>query len=212
VNFSLDSLDPEKFHRLTRWGSLEDVWVGIQAAEEAGLVPIKINVVVVRNYSEPEILALAGITLERDWQVRFIEMMPFGGATEFQRSNVVTTYEVQQAIEREYGPLEIINGGSLDGEARIYKIPSSLGSVGFISTVSAPFCSTCTRVRLTADGRLRLCLLDELEVDLLTPLRQGADHAELRELIVDAIWNKPWGNHLAEGTIPLNRAMSEIGG
>ena len=212
VNFSLDTLDPEKFHRLTRWGTLNDVWAGIEAAEAAGLAPIKINAVVVRSYSEPDVVSLAGITRERAWQVRFIEMMPFGGATEFQRSNLVSSQEVISLIENEYGTLEIVDSGRLDGEARVYRLPNGRGTVGFISTVSQPFCFTCTRVRLTADGRLRLCLLHEREVDLLTPLRAGASPVELRSLILDAIWNKPWGNGLADGIIPLNRVMSEIGG
>lgn len=212
VNFSLDTLDPEKFHRLTRWGTLNDVWAGIEAAEAAGLSPIKINTVVVRGYSEPDVVSLAGITRERAWQVRFIEMMPFGGATEFQRSNLVSSQEVISLIENEYGTLEIVDSGRLDGEARVYRLPNGRGTVGFISTVSQPFCFTCTRVRLTADGRLRLCLLHEREVDLLTPLRAGASPVELRSLILDAIWNKPWGNGLADGIIPLNRVMSEIGG
>ncbi len=212
VNFSLDTLDPDKFHRLTRWGTLDDVWAGIEAAEAAGLVPIKINTVVVRSYSEPDVVSLAAVTRERAWQVRFIEMMPFGGATEFQRSNVVSSQEAIQLIENEYGTLEVVDGGRLDGEARVFRLPNGRGTVGFISTVSQPFCSTCTRVRLTADGRLRLCLLHEREIDLLTPLRAGASLDELRSLILDAIWNKPWGNGLADGIIPLNRVMSEIGG
>jgi cyclic pyranopterin phosphate synthase len=212
VNFSLDTLDSEKFHRLTRWGSLQDVWAGIAAAEEAGLAPIKINAVVVREYSERDVVDLARLTFEKAWQIRYIEMMPFGGATEFQRSNVVTSSEVQERIEAVFGLLESVNGGQLDGEARIYRLLGAIGTVGFISTVSQPFCSSCTRARLTADGRLRLCLLHEREVDLLTPLRNGASLAELRQLILDAIWNKPWGNGLAEGLIPLNRTMSEIGG
>ncbi|MGW8251281.1 MAG: GTP 3',8-cyclase MoaA [Anaerolineales bacterium] len=212
VNFSLDSLDPDKFHRLTRWGTLNDVWAGIEAAEAVGLVPIKLNAVVVRNYSEQDIVSLAALTLKRAWQVRFIEMMPFGGATDFQRSNLVSSQEVQWLIERQFGLLEPVNAGRLDGEARLYKLPNGVGTLGFISTVSQPFCSTCTRARLTADGRLRLCLLDEYEVDLLTPMRAGASQAKLRRLILEAIWNKPWGNGLANGTIPLNRVMSEIGG
>lgn len=212
VNFSLDTLDREKFHRLTRWGSIEDVWAGIEAAEGAGLVPIKINAVVVRDYSENDVNQLARLTLEKAWQVRFIEMMPFGGITEFQRSNIVTSQDVRERIEAEFGPLESVNGGKLEGEARLYQIPGARGTIGFISTVSQPFCSSCTRARLTADGRLRLCLLHEREVDLLTPLRTGVTTSELRQLILDAIWNKPWGNGLAEGLIPLNRVMSEIGG
>jgi cyclic pyranopterin phosphate synthase len=91
-------------------------------------------------------------------------------------------------------------------------LPEGRGDIGFISTISQPFCASCTRARLTADGRLRLCLLREDEVDLLTPLRAGASHREMRQLVLEAIWRKPWGNRLAQGEVPLNRAMSEIGG
>lgn len=212
ANFSLDTLDAEKFRRLTRRGSLEDVWEGIHAAEQAGLTPIKVNTVVVRDYSESDVIGLAGLTVEHPWQVRFIEMMPFAGATDFQLAGVVRTEEVKAKIEMVYGPLEPLNGSKLDGEAQIFRIPGGAGEIGFISTVSQPFCSTCTRVRLTADGRLRLCLLHEREVDLLTPLRSGMSERGLRQLISDSIWQKPWGNGLAEGLVPLNRAMSQIGG
>jgi cyclic pyranopterin phosphate synthase len=108
--------------------------------------------------------------------------------------------------------LEAVNEGNLDGEASLFRLPGAKGDIGFISSVTAPFCATCTRARLTADGILRMCLLREKEIDLLTPLRSGASVDELRNLILDAIWNKPWGHGLAEGIIPLNRAMSEIGG
>jgi cyclic pyranopterin phosphate synthase len=212
VNFSLDTLDPERFHRLTRRGSLQEVWAGVHAAEQAGLLPIKLNCVVVRGYSDEEVVPLARLTLEHPWQVRFIEMMPFAGATDFQRAQIVTAEEIIQRIEAEVGRLEELNGGKLDGEARLYRLINALGTVGFISTVSKPFCASCTRARLTADGRLRLCLLREEEVDLLTPLRAGASDSELRQLILDGIWEKPWGNLLAEGVVPLNRVMSEIGG
>ncbi len=110
------------------------------------------------------------------------------------------------------GPLEAVNGGALDGEARIYRLPGALGELGFISSVSLPFCASCTRARLTADGKLRLCLLREKEVDLLKPLRQGASLEDLRQIILDGIWQKPWGHGLAQGDVPLNRVMSEIGG
>jgi cyclic pyranopterin phosphate synthase len=212
ANFSLDTLNAEKFRQLTRRGSLEDVWAGIRAAEEAGLLPIKVNAVIVRGYNEDDLLDLARLTLQRPWQVRFIEMMPFAGATDFQRGQMVRADEVQLNIERGIGPLEVVNGGKLDGEARLYRFPGGQGTLGFISTVSQPFCSTCTRARLTADGRLRLCLLQEREVDLLTPFRSGASQEHLRELILEGIWNKPWGNGLAEGFVPMNRTMSEIGG
>jgi cyclic pyranopterin phosphate synthase len=212
VNISIDTLDPEKFQRLTRWGSVEDVWAGIRAAEEAGLMPIKLNAVVVRGYNENDLPDLARLTLKYPWQVRFIEMMPFAGATDLQMGQVITTAEMKDRIETIHGPLETANNGELDGEARIYRLPGALGDIGFISSVTAPFCALCTRARLTADGRLRLCLLREGEVDLLTPLRAGASLDELRSLVLDGIWDKPWGHGLADGLIPLNRVMSEIGG
>ena len=212
VNISVDTLDTEKFRQLTRWGKLEDVWQGIQAAEEAGLTPIKLNAVIVEGYNEHEVVDLARLTLEHAWQVRFIEMMPFAGATDLQTSQVVTAAQVQAVIGGAFGRLEPVNDGKLDGEARIYRLPGARGEVGFISSVSQPFCAACTRARLTADGRLRLCLLREGEVDLLTPLRSGASDMELRQIIVDGVWRKPWGHGLAEGLIPLNRVMSEIGG
>ncbi len=212
VNVSLDTLNPAKFKRLTRWGRLEDVWAGILAAEEAGLTPIKINAVVVRGYNEDDVVDLARLTLDHPWQVRFIEMMPFAGVTDLQIRHVVTAEEIKERIEDSLGDLELANEGQLDGEARVYRLPNARGEVGFISSVTQPFCASCTRARLTADGRLRLCLLREKEVDLLTPLRAGASLDELRDLILEGVWNKPWGHGLADGVIPLNRVMNQIGG
>ncbi|MBT3189480.1 MAG: GTP 3',8-cyclase MoaA [Anaerolineae bacterium] len=212
VNISIDTLDPEKFKRLTRWGKVNEVLEGIEAAEEAGLTPVKLNAVVVTGYNESDVVPLAGLTAKHAWQVRFIEMMPFAGATEFQLTQMVTAAQIREQIEATYGPLEIVNGGKLDGEARLFRLQNGLGDIGFISSVTSPFCSSCTRARLTSDGVLRLCLLRENEIDLLTPLRAGANLEELRALILDAVWDKPWGHGLQEGAIPLNRVMSEIGG
>jgi cyclic pyranopterin phosphate synthase len=212
VNFSLDTLNPDKFRRLTRRGALDEVLAGIAAAEQAGMIPIKINAVAVRDYSDADAVELARLTLSHAWQVRFIEMMPFAGATEFQQSLVVSSVEIMERLEAAIGRLEAVNGGALDGEARLYRLPGAKGDIGFISTVSQPFCASCTRLRLTADGRLRLCLLREDEVDLLTPLRAGAADEELRAMILAAAWRKPWGNRLAQGETPLNRVMSQIGG
>lgn len=212
VNVSIDTLDPAKFKRLTRWGKLEDVWEGVLAAEKAGLAPVKLNAVVVKGYNEDDVVDLAGLTIAHPWQVRFIEMMPFAGATDLQINQVITMKQIQENIESEFGKLEVVNGGKLDGEAQVFHIKEAKGDVGFISSVTHPFCSACTRARLTSDGKLRLCLLREKEVDLLTPLRAGATLEELRKLILDGIWGKPWGHGLADGVIPLNRVMSEIGG
>ena len=212
VNVSVDTLNADKFHRLTRWGTLDDVWQGVVAAEQAGLTPIKLNAVVVKGYNEDDVIDLARLTYEHRWQIRFIEMMPFAGVTDVQTGQVITAAQIQSRIESSLGAMQPSNDGKLDGEARIFQLPGASGNVGFISSVTNPFCESCTRARLTADGRLRLCLLRENEVDLLTPLRAGASLEELRRIILDGIWSKPWGHGLAQGVIPLNRVMNEIGG
>ncbi|MGA2820223.1 MAG: GTP 3',8-cyclase MoaA [Anaerolineales bacterium] len=218
VNVSLDTLDPERFHRITRWGRLDKVWAGIVAAERAGLAPIKINAVVVRGFNEQDLPAMAALTLEHPWQVRFIEVMPFAGPSELQQGSVVPAAEMMHAIEQALGPLEpLLEEGSpgrpiLDGEARLYRLSQAEGTLGFISSVTQPFCAQCTRARLTADGRLRLCLLREKEVDLLSPLRAGASIEEIEKRILEGVWFKPWGHGLAHNVFAHNRVMNEIGG
>lgn len=212
VNVSIDTVNPEKFKRLTRWGKVEDVWAGIEAAEAGGM-EVKLNAVVVRGYNDHEdVVELARLTREKPWQVRFIEMMPFGEITDFQLAGVVTEEELRETISADLGPLELVNNGELDGEARLYQLEGAAGTLGFISSVTQPFCASCNRARLTADGRLRLCLLRENEVDLMTPLRKGASDDELKSTITEAIWWKPWGHGLDDDIVPLNRVMSEIGG
>lgn len=212
VNVSIDTLDADRFKRITRWGSLEDVWDGLLEAERVGMTPMKLNAVVVRGYNEQDVAELAGLTLKHPWQMRFIEMMPFGEVSGFQQAQVVTEAEMKDLIETQHGPLTPVNDGKLDGEARLYRLPGGLGDVGFISSVTVPFCASCTRARLTADGKLRMCLLREYEVDLLTPLRAGASLDELQALIKKAVYHKPWGHGLAQNLVPMNRVMSEIGG
>lgn len=212
VNVSIDTLDPDKFHRITRWGHLDDVWAGIEAAERAGLTPIKLNAVVVRGFNENDVTELAKLTLANPWQVRFIEMMPFGEVADFAQRQIVSDQEIRERIAMDFMPLELLDEGRLDGEARIYQFPNARGTVGFISSVTQPFCASCNRARLTADGLLRLCLLRDKEVDLLTPLRQGASEADIKKIILDGIWHKPWGHGLAQDVIPLTRVMSQIGG
>ncbi len=212
VNISIDTLDPERFKRITRWGTLDEVWDGIEAAERAGLTPIKLNAVVVRGFNDQDVTELAKLTLDHDWQVRFIEMMPFGDVATFAQEQIITDAQIRERIAGEYMPLELSNSGKLDGEARIYRFPGAKGEVGFISTVSAPFCATCNRARLTADGVLRLCLLRDKEVNLLGPLRAGASEEDLKDIILEGIWWKPWGHALAEDEIPVKRVMSQIGG
>jgi GTP 3',8-cyclase len=209
VNISLDSLNSEHFHRLTHSGNLEVVWRGIQAAEAAGLTPIKLNTVVVRGWNDEDVFELARLTLEHDWQVRFIELMPFAGPKAFQLNQRVTEEELKQKISPALGGM---TEESLDGEARIYRLEGARGRLGFISSISHPFCADCTRARLTADGKLRLCLLRDQEIDLLSSLRAGANLEDLRQRIVEGLWLKPWGHGLAEGVTPEDRSMNEIGG
>ena len=212
VNISIDTLNPEKFKTVTRWGKVDDVLDGIDAAREAGL-GIKLNAVVVRDYNDKEdVVDLARLTLVQPWQIRFIEMMPFGSVSDFQKSYVVSEEELLNTISQDLGPLTSVNGGKLDGEARLYQLEGAKGTLGFISSVTMPFCAGCSRARLTADGRLRLCLLRDSELDVITPLRGGADDGVLTEMLTEAIWWKPWGHGLDQDVIPLNRVMSEIGG
>lgn len=212
VNISIDTLDAEKFHRITRWGYLDDVWRGIYAAEEAGLTPIKLNAVIVRHFNDgQDMIDLAQLTVENDWEVRFIEMMPFGQVSDFQQTNVVTYAEMKARIEAHFGPLEEASYDYVD-PSRPFRIQGAMGTLGFISSVTEPFCQGCGRMRLTADGKLRLCLLRDDEVDLLTPLREGASWNELRALMRDGAYHKPWGHELSAGKFAENRAMNQIGG
>jgi cyclic pyranopterin phosphate synthase len=212
ANISIDTLNPDKFHRITRWGHIDDVWRGIRAAEAAGLTPLKLNSVVVRHFNDGEdMIDLARLTLENDWDVRFIEMMPFGEISDFQQTNVVSFYEMHQRVEAVFGPLEEASYDFVD-PSRPFRIRGAMGTLGFISSVTEPFCQGCGRVRLTADGKLRLCLLRDDEVDLLTPLRAGASFDELRVLMREGSFHKPWGHGLAKGYFAENRVMNQIGG
>ncbi|MCS7256144.1 MAG: GTP 3',8-cyclase MoaA [Thermomicrobium sp.] len=211
INVSLDTLDPQRYRIITRGGRIEKVWAGIAAAEDAGLSPIKLNAVVVRGFNDDEVPALAGLTLERPWQVRFIEVMPLEGVAEVHDTGLVTSAETRARIEAVYGPLEQLDA-PLSDPARVYRIPGAKGTIGFISPVSEPFCAFCNRIRLTADGKLRLCLLRADEVDIRELVRSGASDEALMERIRAAVWRKPWGHGLREGDRRTGRGMSQIGG
>jgi cyclic pyranopterin phosphate synthase len=211
VNVSLDSLDAEKFRKITRWGNVDDVLAGLAAAEAAGLGPIKLNAVIVRGFNDDDVVALARLTQTRPWVVRFIEMMPFGSVAGFQQNAYVPSAETRAKIEAALGPLEALDLSGYD-PARTYRLAGAPGTVGFVSSVSQPFCAQCGRLRLTAEGKLRLCLLRDDEADLRTPLRAGAPYEEIRERFRAAAYRKPWGHGLARNVIPRKRVMSQIGG
>ena len=211
VNVSLDTLDPEKFARITRGGRVEQVTAGIAAAETAGLLPIKINAVIVRGFNDEDVVPLAALTLSRPWDVRFIEMMPFGSVGDFAEAGVVKSEEAMAKIEATLGPLAPLDLSGGD-PARTYRLPDAQGRLGFISPVSQPFCAKCGRLRLTADGKLRLCLLRDDEADLLTPLREGKPYEEIKALFYAAAFRRPFGHALAEAMYPQARVMIQIGG
>ena len=212
INVSIDTLNPKKFQEITRWGNLNDVWRGINEAEAVGL-EIKINAVVVRGFNDGEdAIELARLSVDHGWQIRFIEVMPFGRISEFQQAHMVPEEELRATIGAALGPLRLLNEGQLDGEARLYSLDGAKGSLGFISSVTKPFCGGCNRARLTADGKLRLCLLRDKELDLMPFVRTDADDEEIKALIKNSIWYKPWGHGLADHIFPQKRVMSEIGG
>jgi cyclic pyranopterin phosphate synthase len=211
VNISIDSLDPQKFRQMSRGGSLEEVWAGIEAAVAAGLEPIKLNAVVVRGMNDEEVVQLAALTLQHKWEFRFIEVMPLTGVAGLANEGVISSAELIARIEAAFGPLESLGHASSD-PARRYRIPGAPGKLGFISSVTDPFCATCNRMRLTADGRLHLCLLRDDEVDLRAAIRNGATQDQVEQIIRHAVQIKPWGHGLPEGVLPTLRGMSQLGG
>ncbi len=213
VNVSLDTLQPARFHNITRLGRLEDVLDGIEAARKAGLEPIKINTVVIRGMNDDEVVDFARKTMEVEWNVRFIEMMPVGnGVAADWRERVVTAVEIREKIETVLGALEPASVSAGNGPARYYRLPGASGTLGFITPISEHFCSRCNRLRLTADGQLRPCLLSDREIDLRAPLRQGAGVERIKALLLQGIESKPAHHRLDEWERPENRVMSEIGG
>lgn len=212
VNIHVDSLSKDSIAKIMRLGTFDKAWAGIEAAEEAGLTPIKLNAVITRGYNDEAAVDLARLTLKRPWQIRFIELMPFAGPTEIQLEHYVSSQEVKSWIESEVGPLFEVNNGSLDGEARLYRLAGSEGTVGFISPVSNPYCDDCNRLRLTADGRMRMCLLSDKEINFKDTLRGGGTHRDLVALFERAIGAKPVGHELKHGVHPEQRTMSQIGG
>jgi len=214
VNVSLDTLDPERFRRITRHGRLQDVLAGVHAALEAGLSPVKVNVVVGRGINEDEIDRFVEMTEKDPVHVRFIELMPVGDTDFFSVDRWVPLGEMMERA----APLEPLNwkqrpaGG---GPARYYRRPGSAGTVGFISALSRRFCSSCNRVRLTAGGMLVTCLDSSGGTDLVTPLRNGAGPGVIGRLIVNTVSKKPAGHTMhgrINGRVAHTRFMCQIGG
>jgi GTP 3',8-cyclase len=214
INIHVDSLHADRVRRVMRFASLDEVWAGIQAAEIAGLTPIKINAVVVRDYNEQDVVELAAQTIERDWHVRFIELMPLGGGecARLSLSQYVPNPETRDRIETALGPLTPLPPRDVSDESRNFRLPGARGVVGFISPVSEPYCGTCNRMRLTADGKFHLCLLNDDELDVKSALRNGGGIEAVTSILLKAVAMKPTGHRLDEGFSTQKRAMFQIGG
>lgn len=217
INISLDSLDPEIFEQITgnrsrsRW---QQVWQGIQVAHQVGFDPLKLNVVVIPGVNDHEVLDLAALTIDRQWHVRFIEFMPIGNAQLFGDQGWVASDHLRQRIREQWGLTQSQVCGN--GPADIFQIPGAKGTLGFISQMSECFCDRCNRMRLSADGWLRPCLLNETgQIDLKTALRSGVPLAQLQTQVQQLLAIKPEINYKqreAGTTGGYTRTMSQIGG
>lgn len=211
VNVSLDTLKQDKFEFITRCNiNLSDVLGGIEVARKVGLTPVKINMVVIAGVNDDELLDFATKSINEEWHVRFIEFMPVT-AQDMVASPFVPVSEMRKRLEQ-LGKLEPCSPGVGNGPARYFRFPQAKGTIGFITPVSEHFCFQCNRLRLTADGKLRLCLLSEEEIDLKQSLRDGVSSAELKKLIETAVFRKPLRHHMAEGKIPKDRPFCQVGG
>ncbi len=219
VNISLDTLDAEKFHKITRCGSLDGALAGINAALRVGFNPVKINAVALRSLSDG-FLDFAKLSIDRPLHVRFIEHMPIGDVSDVDgiswgKDGVISCKEVFDIVNegaRAEGIGELVPAGEDKpigwGPAEYFHFPNALGTVGFISPLSRHFCSSCNRLRLTADGKLRPCLFSDTEYDLRAALREGSEEDQ-RAVFLQALGAKPDEHHDKVGT---ERGMSQIGG
>jgi cyclic pyranopterin phosphate synthase len=213
INISLDTLQPQKFLRITRRDEFQRVWRGIESAENVGFSPIKINVVVMRGINDDEVLDLAKLTLDRSYHIRFIEFMGFNNDSEWVNQHYVSADHILNSLQT-LAPLEQITAQHTNGPARHFRWPDAKGVVGIISPISHHFCPSCNRIRLTADGKLRNCLFSDQEVDIKSPLRQGATDADLSQILRASIDNKP-EKHCMQSDVfrkCQNRPMVAIGG
>lgn len=213
LNIHLDTLDRERFKQITRRDELGRVLEGIDVALRTGFGPIKINAVAVKNLVEPDIVPLARFGRERGIEIRYIEFMPLDAQGLWDRSRVLMSSEILAMLEREFGPLEEIPDADPRAPATEYRFRDGIGRVGFIASVSRPFCLNCNRVRLTADGKLRYCLFAIEETDVRALLRGGAPEEAIAEAIRRNVAGKWLGHEInTQRFVPPPRPMYSIGG
>ena len=213
LNVSLDSLNHVRFAEITRRDALDAVLRGLEEAERyPELRPIKVNCVAVKGFTETEVPALAELARRKPYVVRFIEFMPLDADEAWREDDVLTGAEIRAIIESEHGPLVELPAKA-SSTARRFRFADGAGELGFVNPVSEPFCSSCDRIRLTADGQLRTCLFSRREWDLKEPLRAGASDAELTQLLRFAVQHKELKHRINDpGFVRASRSMSQIGG
>ncbi len=211
VNISLDTVDPDHFARLTRRDRFEDVVAGLKAAADAGLTPVKVNAVAMRGVNDTDVADLLQWCLDRGYELRFIEQMPLDAQHAWDRSQMVPQAEILERLGEHFRLTPVAERGSAPAE--LFLVDGGPQTVGVIASVTAPFCSACDRVRLTADGQLRNCLFSRTEVDLRGPMRDGADDEELAALVTGEMWEKKPGHGIDRPDFHQpDRPMSAIGG
>jgi GTP 3',8-cyclase len=209
VNMSADSLRPERIREISRRTTEFSPIAAAAAAEDAGLAPIKLNVVVMRGINDDEVADFARLTLAHPWHVRFIELMPVGEMRELTWEHVVPAAEILSSLGEIAELLPTDAPSRSNGPARYFRFSAAMGSIGVITPMSHTYCGSCNRVRLTADGRLRTCLFGEDEIDLRTPLRAGVP---LEPFFRSALVSKPKEHHLLQMAVGGLRALSQVGG
>jgi GTP 3',8-cyclase len=214
INVSLDSLVRERFAKLARRDALTQVLTGLEELEKYPTIrPIKVNAVAMRGFTEPEVLDFARLARRKPYVIRWIEFMPLDADQIWRKEDILTGNEIKAIIESEFGPLQRITTGDPSETARRYTFADGIGEVGFINPVSEPFCSTCDRIRLTADGQLRTCLFAQEETDLRVLLRSGKDDQEIAQVIREAVWHKELKHYIGDKRFRRTaRSMSMIGG
>ncbi len=212
VNVSLDTLDHDTFRGLTRRDRMDDVLEGLEAAKSTGLEPVKVNAVLLRGVNEHEACDLLRYCLDRGYQLRFIEQMPLDPQHGWDREQMITADEILEKLGAEFTLTpHTAERGSAPAER--WLVDGGPGTVGVIGSVTRPFCATCDRTRLTADGQLRSCLFSETETDLRGPMRAGAEDAELARIWREAMWAKAAGHGMnGSDFVQPSRPMSAIGG
>jgi len=212
VNVSLDTLRPERFQQITRREGLAEVLAGLDAAIEAGLGPVKINMVPILGVNDDEIVDFARLTLEHPWDVRFIEFMPVSSDLDYSAEKRISAELIRQRIET-LGTLSDEQRTAADGPARQYRLAGGQSTLGIIPAVSNHFCGECNRLRITSNGKIRPCLFSAAELDVRSVLRGGGSDAAVAALFVGAAGTKPEGHELDKlGKGPGDKRMQEIGG